>query len=223
MMAGGVRSRLNAFCTRQRGRLYQRQQAVRVALLRRLGAETRGLGVAFATLCVVDLFGVFPIIALPAALISCGYYGAPLLMFVITIQIYTAVVLGRCWIIAEKLCPAIVSKSRYPYAAVAEYLYGRHMRRFVTVLLDLTVFGAGVPNLLVGMCRNRLRPCIVRSGFSIWGGGICLSAHTASQNLQLLGHRISNGQFYFSFCYWLILIGLFMCPIMWLGSPKNMK
>lgn len=50
-----------------------------------------------------------------------------------------------------------------------------------------------------------------------------LFAHEASQNLQLLGHRISNGQFYFSFCYWLILIGLFMCPIMWLGSPKNMK
>ena len=39
---------------------------------------------------------------------------------------------------------------RYPYAAVAELLYGRYMSIFVTVLLDLTVFGAGIPNLLVG-------------------------------------------------------------------------
>lgn len=41
-----------------------------------------------------------------------GYYGLPLLMFVITIQIYTAVVLGKCWIIAEKLDPTIISKNR---------------------------------------------------------------------------------------------------------------
>lgn len=148
-----VRQRLVDFYRRQRTRLRTRHQSVRLALRRR-GGETRGLSVAFATLCVVDLFGVFPIVALPAALLSCGYYGAPLLLFVVTVQIYTAVVLGRCWTIAAKLSPAIVSKSRYPYAAVAEFLYGRQMRRFVTVLLDLTVFGAGVPNLLVGMRRG---------------------------------------------------------------------
>lgn len=34
--------------------------------------ETPGLSVLFATLCIIDLFGVFPIIALPGALISCG-------------------------------------------------------------------------------------------------------------------------------------------------------
>lgn len=33
---------------------------------------TQGLNVFFATLCVIDLFGVFPIVALPGALISCG-------------------------------------------------------------------------------------------------------------------------------------------------------
>ncbi|KAJ6629955.1 Nicotinamide/nicotinic acid mononucleotide adenylyltransferase 1, partial [Pseudolycoriella hygida] len=113
--------------------------------------EDEGLSLCFATLCVIDLFGVFPIIALPAALITCD-------------------------------------------AAVAELIYGKYMRIFVTILLDVTVFGGGVPNLLV-----------------------------AAQNLQLLGNRISSGNFSFSFCYWLILIGLFMCPIMWLGSPKNMK
>lgn len=35
---------------------------------------TQGLNVLFATLCIIDLFGVFPIVALPGALISCGDY-----------------------------------------------------------------------------------------------------------------------------------------------------
>lgn len=45
----------------------------------------------------------------------------------------------------------------------------------------------------------------------------------ASQNMQLIGYRISEGSFYFSFCYWLIILGVVLSPIMWLGSPKNMK
>ncbi|XP_037029957.1 proton-coupled amino acid transporter 2 isoform X1 [Bradysia coprophila] len=191
-MAGSVKRRIAEFYRRQQFRFQNPRQTFRIAI--RGTKEIKGLSVCFGTLCVVDLFGVFPIIALPAALINCGYYGIPLLFFVITIQVYTAVILGRCWIIAEKLNPTIINKNRYPYAAVAELVYGKCMRNFVTILLDMTVFGGGVPNLLV-----------------------------AAQNLQLLGNRISNGNFYFSFCYWLVLIGLFMCPIMWLGSPKNMK
>ena len=34
--------------------------------------ESKGLSVFFATLCAVDLFGVFPIVVLPSSLISCG-------------------------------------------------------------------------------------------------------------------------------------------------------
>jgi solute carrier family 32 (vesicular inhibitory amino acid transporter) len=109
-------------------------------------------------------------------------------------QIYTAVVLGRCWVIAEKLDPSIVNKNRYPYAAIADLTYGPKASIFVTVLLDITVFGCGIPNLLV-----------------------------ASQNLELLGVRLTNGSFDISFCIWLVVIGVLLCPIMWLGSPKNMK
>ncbi|CRK90026.1 CLUMA_CG003751, isoform A [Clunio marinus] len=156
--------------------------------------NSKKLTIFFATLCVIDLFGVFPIVTLPKALISCGYYALPLILLVFSLQTYTAVVLGRCWMIAEKLDPSIMNKSRYAYAAIGEMTFGQPMKHFVTILLDLTVFGAGIPNLLV-----------------------------ASQNLQLLGLRITNGSFDFSFCYFLIIIGLFLCPIMWLGSPKNMR
>lgn len=156
--------------------------------------NSKKLTLFFATLCVIDLFGVFPIVTLPRSLISCGYYGLPLILLVFTLQTYTAVVLGRCWIIAEKLDPLIANKNRFAYAAIGEMAFGEPMKLFVTVLLDLTVFGAGIPNLLV-----------------------------SSQNLQLLGLRISSGSFNFSFCYFLIIIGFFLCPIMWLGSPKNMR
>lgn len=36
------------------------------------GNLPKTLSVFFATLCVVDLFGVFPIVTLPKAIISCG-------------------------------------------------------------------------------------------------------------------------------------------------------
>lgn len=53
--------------------------------------KSQRLSLFYATLCVIDLFGVFPIVALPSSIISCGLYGIPLVLFVITLQIYTAV------------------------------------------------------------------------------------------------------------------------------------
>lgn len=42
------------------------------------------------------------------------------------------------------------SYHRYPYPAVAELIYGKRMRLFVITLINVTVFGASVPNILVG-------------------------------------------------------------------------
>lgn len=39
---------------------------------------------------------------------------------------------------------------RYPYAALMELAFGRNASRLVTIILGLTVFGGGAPNLLVG-------------------------------------------------------------------------
>lgn len=37
-----------------------------------VGQTTGGLSVLFTVLCIVDLFGVFPVVALPKSIISCG-------------------------------------------------------------------------------------------------------------------------------------------------------
>lgn len=111
---------------------------------------------------------------------------------------------------------------RCPYSAVGELTYGKKMRIFVNIMLNITVFGAGIPNILVGMhwLMYFCRPHEIKSYFVFYFSN-CFDA--ASQNLQLIGQRISDGEFQFSFCYWLILLGIIMCPVMWLGSPKNMK
>jgi len=64
----------------------------------------------------------------------------------------------------------------------------------VTFLLNLSIFGGGVPNLVI-----------------------------AAQNIQIIGLKISNSNFDWSFCNWLIVLSLVLCPIMWLGSPRDMK
>ncbi|XP_008558334.1 uncharacterized protein LOC103578872 [Microplitis demolitor] len=153
-----------------------------------------GLSIFFATLCIIDIFGVFPIIALPHAIIHCGLLGIPLVIVVFFLQIYTASLLGKSWIIATALDPQILRKNRHPLAAVTEMTLGKKMRTYVTLLLDLTIFGCGIPNLLV-----------------------------ASQNLQLFGLKVSDNQFNLSFCYWLLVVGIVLCPLMWLGSPRDMK
>ncbi|XP_053970715.1 uncharacterized protein LOC128872256 isoform X1 [Hylaeus volcanicus] len=152
------------------------------------------LSLLFATLCVIDIFGVFPIIALPRTIVQCGLYGIPLVIIVLMLQIYTAVLLGKSWTIATSLDPQISRKNRHPLAAVTELTLGPRARTLVTILLDFTVFGCSIPNLLV-----------------------------ASQNLQLFGLKVSGQRFDLSFCYWLLLVGLLLCPIMWLGSPRDMK
>ncbi|XP_059055762.1 proton-coupled amino acid transporter 2-like [Achroia grisella] len=159
-----------------------------------VGQTTGGLSVFFTILCIVDLFGVFPVIALPKSVISCGIYGLPLVVCVFGLQLYTAVLLGKCWILAQEIAPNISKMDRLPYAAVAELTFGVPARRIVTFLIDAAVFGAGVPNFIL-----------------------------ASQSMQLFWWKISGGEVSITYCVWMLIIALLLCPVMWLGSPKDMK
>ncbi|KAF6205749.1 hypothetical protein GE061_019922 [Apolygus lucorum] len=128
------------------------------------------------------------------AIIECGWTGIPLALIVFLIQIYTAIMLGRCWIISENLSTDILQKTRYPYAAMAELAFGRFAGYYVNILLGLTIFCGSVPNLLV-----------------------------AAQNLELIGLKVTEYQTDFPYCYWILILGVAMCPVMWMGSPKDLK
>lgn len=68
LMAKEIRNRIKELCSFTISQL----RSERILNLLRIGQETRGLNLFFATLCVIDLFGVFPIVTLPSALITCG-------------------------------------------------------------------------------------------------------------------------------------------------------
>lgn len=106
----------------------------------------------------------------------------------------------------------------YPLAAVTELTMGRWASTLVSLLLDLSVFGGGIPNLLVG--KN------ISNAIAIKFNTIVLNhvfACSASQNLQLFGLRLSREEFNLSFCYWLLIVGMILCPILWLRTPHQMK
>uniref|UniRef100_W8BPZ0 Vesicular inhibitory amino acid transporter n=1 Tax=Ceratitis capitata TaxID=7213 RepID=W8BPZ0_CERCA len=160
----------------------------------KIGVEKENLTLFIAVLYVVDLFGVFPLITLPALMVELGILGIPLILSVIVLQIYTSYLLSQCWIMAESFDPSISQKSRYPYAAIADLAYGPYLSLFVRILLDISIFATAIPSLVI-----------------------------AAQNLELVGERITDNEFSFSFCYWVIIIGIFSCPLMWLRSPKHMR
>ncbi|XP_022913669.1 uncharacterized protein [Onthophagus taurus] len=165
-------------------------QPEKALLLDKPEPKKSGLSTFLAAICIVDVFGVFPIVALAKPILNCGEYGIIILLIVVVVQMYTAILLGKSWMIARNINDNI--QERCPYKALAELSCGTKVAGFVSLLLNITIFTAGVPNIIV-----------------------------ASQNLELLGVRISD--FNLSYCYWMIVIGIFICPILWLGSPKDMK
>ncbi|KAK7792892.1 hypothetical protein R5R35_005059 [Gryllus longicercus] len=149
-----------------------------------------------AACCVVDLFGVFPVLALPRALLACGWAGAALALAVVALQGYTARLLGRSWLLARGALPRwTAARRRSPYAALAELAFGARGRRVASAFLHTAVFGSYVPDLLF-----------------------------AAQNMQLVGRRLWELEDAgLSFCVWLVALGLLLCPMLWLGSPKDQK
>ncbi|XP_044729439.1 uncharacterized protein LOC123292790 [Chrysoperla carnea] len=155
--------------------------------------NTNKLSLFFATLCIIDVFGVYPIITLPGAVIKCGWLGVPLVYGMLGFQVYTASLLGKAWIIAEQIAPEqMEQQNRYPYAALASLTLGNSWKRIIAFLLDFTVFAAGIPNLII-----------------------------AAQNLEELG--VKTYSFNVSYCYWILIFGIAQIPIMWLGSPKDLR
>ncbi|KAK9496582.1 hypothetical protein O3M35_013142 [Rhynocoris fuscipes] len=84
--------------------------------------------------------------------------------------------------------------NRYPYAALMELAYGPCAGRVVKIILGLAVFGSCVPNLIL-----------------------------AAQNLQLIGLKLTTNQMDISFCYWVLILGTVCCPLMCIGTPKDLK
>ncbi|CAH2057088.1 unnamed protein product, partial [Iphiclides podalirius] len=217
------------------------------------GEMTGGLSVLFTMLCIVDLFGVFPVVALPKSVIACGLYGVPLVIAVFSLQLYTAVLLGKSWLLAYELSPTIREKSRFPYAALAELAFGNNARRLITFFIDASIplrvcrpirikkkrtflpffpisfwfyelyrrFPyAALAELAFGNNARRLITFFIDA--TVFGAAVP-NFIFASQSMQLFWWKITGGAVGVTYCVWMVVIGLLLCPVMWLGSPKDMK
>ncbi|KAK8754501.1 hypothetical protein OTU49_016504, partial [Cherax quadricarinatus] len=121
-----------------------------------------------------------------------GWFGFILFGVLVVVQVYTAILLGRSWLIMEVFWPReAIIQCRYPYPALAEKAGGIILKRVVTVMLDAAIFGAAVPFMLL-----------------------------ASETLQELMDWLAGLNF--SFCYWLLITTVVLTPLLWLGTPKDL-
>ncbi|XP_045603649.1 uncharacterized protein [Procambarus clarkii] len=151
-----------------------------------------GIGMATAVCYILGVFGVVPVVSLPGAIAYCGWFGFVVFGVLVLVQVYTAVLLGKCWLFLEMFWPReAILQRRYPYPALAEKAGGTTLRRVVSVMQDVAIFGAAVPFMLL-----------------------------ASDTLQELVERLSGVDF--SFCYWLLITTLVLTPLLWLGTPKDL-
>lgn len=61
--------------------------------------------------------------------------------------------------IVEKIDLSIKDKNRYPYAALAEVTFGNGFSNFVSLLVNVTIFCGGIPNLIVGKYKEFFLKC----------------------------------------------------------------
>ncbi|XP_018019839.1 amino acid transporter AVT1C [Hyalella azteca] len=158
--------------------------------------ERSGLDVVTASCYVLSLMGVMPIIALPAAVAYSGYAGVGVAVVLLLLICYTAVQLGETWLLAETFYPNIIGpgSNRQPYPLLGEVVGGPRLRKLLTLLQDFTLMGAAMPFLLL-----------------------------ASESVQEVVAAVTRGSLDYSFCYWLLLLTLLLLPIMWLGTPADLK
>ncbi|CAJ0579044.1 unnamed protein product, partial [Mesorhabditis spiculigera] len=90
------------------------------------------------------------LVALPTAMIQSGFWGGLVITTIMTLVVtYTAYVLGLSWNILLERWPEYHSHCRKPYPEIGYRALGVHMRRFVSICIDVTQFGISVVYLLL--------------------------------------------------------------------------
>ncbi|KAK6047499.1 hypothetical protein COOONC_14996, partial [Cooperia oncophora] len=62
---------------------------------------------------------------------------------------YTAYALGQCWNILRNTWPIYKVHCRKPYASIGYRAMGANVRKFVSVIIDVTQFGVSVVFVLL--------------------------------------------------------------------------
>ncbi|KAK3871923.1 hypothetical protein Pcinc_022960 [Petrolisthes cinctipes] len=151
-----------------------------------------GISLGRAVCYVLGVLGVLPIVSLPGALVYCGWLGFVMFVVLVVVEVYTAVLLARSWLILELFWPREAHlHHRHPYPGLAEKAGGVVLRKIVSGLLNIAIFGAAIPFMLL-----------------------------ASETMQQL--VVSTTGWDLSFCYWLLVLTVALTPLLWFGTPKDL-
>lgn len=116
---------------------------------RKISFVESGLTVFSTFVFIVGEMAGSGILALPKAVVNCGWIGVILLPIICFNAGYSGVKLGNCWEIVEDLFPKYKGQNRNPYPTIAGVAVGRWGSELVSHCIKITLFGAGTVNLLL--------------------------------------------------------------------------
>ncbi|XP_071845785.1 uncharacterized protein [Apostichopus japonicus] len=108
-----------------------------------------GYGVCIATVFNIAAIAGTGILVLPNALANTGWSGLAVLVTLAIIQLYTGIILGRCWSLLQERFEIYRQQTRYPYAAIGYEAFGKIGRIIVTVTINTTLLCICVVLLLI--------------------------------------------------------------------------
>lgn len=132
--------------------------------------KKNGLGVISAAVFIVGEMAGSGVLALPKAVVDCGWIGLVLVVILSINACYGGTRLGRCWDIIEERFPQYRGSTRNPYPVIAEHAVGRWGRGLVSASVQITLFGAGVVYLLLAsqIFQELLKPFLPSVTFCTW-------------------------------------------------------
>lgn len=163
--------------------------------------KNNGLSMMTAALFIVGETAGTGVLAAPQAVAGCGWFGIAVIVICCFMAGFSGIYLGKCWLLVEKLYPEYSSdkdpdakhKIRNPYSVIGDKALGP----FGRIITSLTL--------------------VVQLG----GGAICMTL-ICSELVYGICHDF--GVKYVSdvtFCQWIVIIGLFMIPCSFFGSPAD--
>ncbi|KAI1717414.1 transmembrane amino acid transporter protein domain-containing protein [Ditylenchus destructor] len=153
--------------------------------------KSTGLGWILAAFFVVADMAGGGIVALPTAIVRCGFWlGICILAVMCVMATTSAVMLGRAWEILLRRFPEYRTHCRKPYAEIGYRALGPKMKTIVSICVNFTQFGASVVFLL--LCAKNIDE-FLRAFFAIDIG----------------------------FCIVILVVALLLLPITMLKSPQD--
>ena len=129
----------------------------------------KGYSVLTAAVFITSLMAGMGVLALPHALAGTGWYGLILISLACVNSWYSALILGRSWIMLEERWEEYRGKFRYPYPAMGLKAVGPWMRYTVTATLDITLIGVAVVYILLSaQIAESMMQSIVSIDYGYW-------------------------------------------------------